>query len=87
MKIAISGGGTGGHIYPALALVRELKKTIPTPNFYISAQKRDWKIKSSRAKGSHLKQLTSPDSNVLYQWRISKRSCVFSKESKKANNC
>ncbi|EUJ29266.1 undecaprenyldiphospho-muramoylpentapeptide beta-N- acetylglucosaminyltransferase [Listeria grayi FSL F6-1183] len=26
MKIAISGGGTGGHIYPALALVRELKK-------------------------------------------------------------
>ncbi|HJV16060.1 MAG TPA: undecaprenyldiphospho-muramoylpentapeptide beta-N-acetylglucosaminyltransferase [Bacillales bacterium] len=26
MKIVISGGGTGGHIYPALALVREIQK-------------------------------------------------------------
>jgi UDP-N-acetylglucosamine--N-acetylmuramyl-(pentapeptide) pyrophosphoryl-undecaprenol N-acetylglucosamine transferase len=26
VKIVISGGGTGGHIYPALALVREIQK-------------------------------------------------------------
>lgn len=26
MKIAVSGGGTGGHIYPALALINEIKK-------------------------------------------------------------
>jgi len=26
MKIIISGGGTGGHIYPALALIREIQK-------------------------------------------------------------
>jgi len=30
MKILVSGGGTGGHIYPALALINELKKQDPT---------------------------------------------------------
>lgn len=29
MKIMISGGGTGGHIYPALTIADELKKIIP----------------------------------------------------------
>jgi UDP-N-acetylglucosamine--N-acetylmuramyl-(pentapeptide) pyrophosphoryl-undecaprenol N-acetylglucosamine transferase len=33
MKIMVSGGGTGGHIYPALALINEIKKNDPNAEF------------------------------------------------------
>lgn len=33
MKIVISGGGTGGHIYPALALIREIQKEAKDAEF------------------------------------------------------
>ncbi|MCM3568809.1 undecaprenyldiphospho-muramoylpentapeptide beta-N-acetylglucosaminyltransferase [Neobacillus mesonae] len=39
MKIAVSGGGTGGHIYPALALIREIQKVDKNAEFlYIGTQ-------------------------------------------------
>jgi UDP-N-acetylglucosamine--N-acetylmuramyl-(pentapeptide) pyrophosphoryl-undecaprenol N-acetylglucosamine transferase len=40
MNIVVSGGGTGGHIYPALALIREIKKETEKVNFlYIGTEK------------------------------------------------
>jgi len=40
MKVIVTGGGTGGHIYPALALVKELKKHEPNAEFlYIGSDK------------------------------------------------
>ena len=33
MKIIVSAGGTGGHIYPALALVDYIKKCDPDTEF------------------------------------------------------
>jgi len=40
MNIVVSGGGTGGHIYPALALIREIKKETKDANFlYIGTEK------------------------------------------------
>src|SRR4051812_1744920 len=40
MNIVVSGGGTGGHIYPALALIREIKKETKDVNFlYIGTEK------------------------------------------------
>ena len=31
MKILFTGGGTGGHIFPIIALAREIRKTFPEP--------------------------------------------------------
>lgn len=40
MRIVISGGGTGGHIYPALALIREIQKENPQASFlYVGTEK------------------------------------------------
>ncbi|MFV9509986.1 undecaprenyldiphospho-muramoylpentapeptide beta-N-acetylglucosaminyltransferase [Tepidibacillus sp. LV47] len=40
MKVVLSGGGTGGHIYPALAIAKEIKKQIPNAEFlYIGSKK------------------------------------------------
>lgn len=40
MKIVVSGGGTGGHIYPALALIREIQKEASEAEFlYIGTEK------------------------------------------------
>ncbi|MGV3489292.1 MAG: undecaprenyldiphospho-muramoylpentapeptide beta-N-acetylglucosaminyltransferase [Tuberibacillus sp.] len=39
MNIMISGGGTGGHIYPALALIHEIQKQRPNAAFlYVGAR-------------------------------------------------
>lgn len=39
MKVIVSGGGTGGHIYPALALIKEIQKQEPNTEFlYIGTE-------------------------------------------------
>ncbi|PLS16593.1 undecaprenyldiphospho-muramoylpentapeptide beta-N-acetylglucosaminyltransferase [Bacillus sp. M6-12] len=39
MRIVVSGGGTGGHIYPALALIREIQESDKTSTFlYIGTE-------------------------------------------------
>ena len=40
MRIVVSGGGTGGHIYPALATVKQLKQLEPeTEVLYIGGER------------------------------------------------
>ena len=42
-RVIISGGGTGGHIYPAITIARAIAD-IELPNFSTSAPKSAWKI-------------------------------------------
>ena len=39
MKVMISGGGTGGHIYPAMALIKYLQKNPDNEFLYIGTEK------------------------------------------------
>ena len=40
MKIIVSGGGTGGHIYPALTLIRTIQERVPEAQFLYVGTKR-----------------------------------------------
>ena len=41
MRVIISAGGTGGHIYPAVAIINKIKKEEPNSEFlYIGTHNR-----------------------------------------------
>ena len=47
MKVIMTGGGTGGHIYPAIAIADEIKKRFPDAEILFVGAKRgldgmDW---------------------------------------------
>jgi UDP-N-acetylglucosamine--N-acetylmuramyl-(pentapeptide) pyrophosphoryl-undecaprenol N-acetylglucosamine transferase len=41
LKVIVSGGGTGGHIFPAVAIANEIKKMVPDAEFlFVGAEGR-----------------------------------------------
>lgn len=55
MRLMVSGGGTGGHIYPALALIKALKKRDPQAQVLYVGSKRGLESSIVPAKGIEFK--------------------------------
>ena len=45
LKVIISGGGTGGHIFPALAIANAIRKLNPETEFLFVGARGKWKWK------------------------------------------
>lgn len=85
MRVIISAGGTGGHIYPAIAIINKIKKEEPNSEFlYIGTSDRMEKdlipelgIKYEEITVSGLKRkLTLENIKVLYQFIKAKNKCL-----------
>lgn len=57
LNILISGGGTGGHIYPAIAIANELKVRFPDANFLFVGAKDRMEMEKVPAAGYAIKGL------------------------------
>ena len=45
MKVLIADGGTGGHIFPAIAVANELEKRNDVESILFTGRHMDWKAK------------------------------------------
>ena len=54
-KIIIAGGGTGGHIFPAIAIANAIKKLEPSTEILFVGAKGKMEIKKCRKRDMKLK--------------------------------
>lgn len=57
MKIIISGGGSGGHVYPAIALIKQLQKHDPNLSVLYIGQKDSFEERACNAEGIPFKPI------------------------------
>ena len=84
MRVVVSAGGTGGHIYPAIAIINKIKEEEPNSEIlYIGTSDRMEKdlipelgIKYEEIKVSGLKRkLTFENFKVIYQFLAARNKC------------
>jgi UDP-N-acetylglucosamine--N-acetylmuramyl-(pentapeptide) pyrophosphoryl-undecaprenol N-acetylglucosamine transferase len=59
MKYILTGGGTGGHVYPALAIAEQIKKNEPEADFLYIGTKNHIEAKIVPAKGYKMKFISA----------------------------
>ena len=57
LKFILSGGGTGGHIYPAIAIANELKSRFPDAEFLFVGAKDKMEMQKVPQAGYEIKGL------------------------------
>lgn len=57
MKVIVAGGGTGGHLYPAIALVKEIERRFPECEILFFGTARGLEAKILPQLGYHLKKI------------------------------
>ena len=50
-KIILSGGGTGGHIYPAISIANELKLRFPNSEFLFKGSNTNYLYSNDKTNG------------------------------------
>lgn len=65
MKMIVSGGGTGGHIYPALSLVDYMEKNIPSHEALYVGTEEGLESQIVTKKEYHLNQYVYRDLSVV----------------------
>jgi len=58
LRVLIAGGGTGGHIYPGIAIAREIKRRHPAADLLFVGTERGMEMKIVPAEGFRLETIT-----------------------------
>ena len=72
MNIIVSGGGTGGHIYPAITIIRTIQQKVPDAKFLYVGTKRGLEadiMTGGLGAGSSV-LVTDPNSNLSFYRRL-----------------
>lgn len=77
MRLMVSGGGTGGHIYPALALIERLKQVEPDTEVLYVGAKRGLETKIVPQAGYRLETMEVQGSGGAFRSKMLRLSTSF----------
>ena len=80
MKVLIAGGGTGGHIYPALTIADAIRHKVPDAEITFVGTRKGLERDIVPRYGYPLNLSASPGLNAIWVWERSKARRLWSAE-------